>query len=110
MFDEDISFTSGLNVTRLGSDYIVPSLKRDYRAGGNDNITFMFDPFNDGANAFVFGINPLGVRREALITEGGTRFDQFQDAWDNKWEGSARIEDGYWSAEIAIPFSTLEIQ
>ena len=76
-----------------GKDYIIPSLRRDYRAGGNDNITFLFDPFNDGTNAFVFGINPYGVRREALISEGGANTDNWQSAWDNRWEGAAQIHD-----------------
>jgi uncharacterized protein DUF5916 len=90
-----------------GREYIVPSLRRDFRAGGNDNITFMFDTFNDGANAFVFGMNPYGVRREALITEGGSSFNNFQSAWDNKWDGEAVISDDYWTVEMAIPFKTL---
>ena len=51
MFDEDKLYI-GAKCYAPGTEYIVPSLKRDYRAGGNDNITFMFDPFNDGANAF----------------------------------------------------------
>jgi len=93
-----------------GSDYIIPSLKRDYRAGGNDNITFLFDPFNDGSNAFVFGMNPYGVRREALITEGGTSFSSWKSAWDNKWDGEAKIYDDYWTLEIAIPFKTLRFK
>ena len=47
------------------------------------------------------------MRREALIVEGGTDFDQFQTSWDNKWDGTAAIHDDHWSLEIAIPFSTL---
>ena len=90
-----------------GDEYITPSLKRDYRAGGNDNITFLFDPFNDGANAYVFGINPFGVLREALISEGGQQFSNFRGEWDNKWDGAAQIHDDHWSLEVAIPFSTL---
>ena len=51
-----------------GNKYIIPSLKRDFRAGGNDNVTFVFDSYNDRTNAFVFGINPLGVMREGVYT------------------------------------------
>jgi len=90
-----------------GSEYIVPSLKRDYSAGGNDNITFLFDPFNDGSNAFVFGMNPYGVRREALITEGGASGRNWMSAWDNKWDGATKINDDNWTVEMAIPFKTL---
>lgn len=93
------------------SDYIVPSLRRDYTSSGSDNITFLFDTFNDATNAFVFGINPYGVLREALITNGGQDFRRdWYSAWDNKWTGEAKIQDGYWSAEVAIPFTTLRFQ
>lgn len=90
-----------------GNDYIVPSLRRDYRAGGNDNITFLLDPFNDRTNAFVFGMNPYGVTREALISNGGRGRDSWDSSWDNKWDGISKIHDGFWVCEIAIPFSTL---
>lgn len=90
-----------------GDDYVVPSLKRDYRAGGNDNISLMFDTFNDRTNAFLFGMNPLGVRREALISNGGMELSDFQTSWDNKWKGESKIHDGFWVSEMAIPFSTL---
>ena len=44
----------------VGKDYIITSLRRDFRAGGNDNITFLIDPFNDRTNAFVFSKTPCG--------------------------------------------------
>ncbi len=91
-----------------GSDtYVTPSLRRDYRAGGNDNITLLFDTFNDGMNAFVFGTNPYGVQREALIANGGSQSGDFNTAWDNKWYSSTQRYNKYWIAEFAIPFKTL---
>ena len=70
----------------LSKDFVVPSLKRDYRASGNDNITLLIDPFNDGINAFMFGTNPAGVQREGLISGGGTSLRGFTTSWDNKWK------------------------
>jgi len=91
--------------------YIVPSLRRDYSAGGSDNLTFIFDPFNDRTNAFVFGMNPLGVMREALIFNGGQNGGRDWDSsWDNRWTGVSKIHDGYWACEIAIPLSTLRFK
>jgi hypothetical protein len=89
------------------SNYIVPTLRRDYRAGNSDNVTLVIDPFNDRINAFVFGMTPLGVQREALISGGGQNTQDFSTAWDNKWYGEAGIHDGYWVAEFQIPFKTL---
>ena len=88
-------------------EYIITSLKRDFQAGGNDNLSLLFDPFNDRRNAFLFGLNPYGVKREAIITEGGGSNSNFTTAWDNKWEGDAKIYDGYYVCEFAIPFKTL---
>ena len=92
------------------SDYMVPTLKRDYDFFGNDNISILFDTFNDKTNAFLFGMNPLGVRREALISNGGRQFGDFAESWDNKWDGESKIHDGYWIAEFAIPFKTIRFQ
>ncbi|MCB0643269.1 MAG: carbohydrate binding family 9 domain-containing protein, partial [Phaeodactylibacter sp.] len=89
---------------------VTPSLRRDFRAGGNDNISLIFDTFNDKTNAFLFGINPYGVRREALISGGGSTLEGFQTSWDNKWDGEAMIYEGYWTAELAIPFKTLRFK
>lgn len=90
-----------------GKNYIVPSLKRDFSAGGSDNITLLFDSFNDKTNAFIFGLNPMGVRREALLSNGGASFSDFATSWDNKWYGTSKIYDKYWTGEMAIPFKTL---
>ena len=91
-----------------GKDYVTPSLRRDFRAGGNDNLTFLLDTYQDKSNAFVFGMNPFGVKREALISNGGNNpRNDWNGAWDNKWDGASAIHDGYWSCELAIPFSTL---
>lgn len=102
----------GVRCHTSGSDYVVQSLKRDYSFSSNDNITLLFDTYNDKTNAFVFGMNPLGVRREALISNGGrTRGEStFASSWDNKWYGTAKIKGNYWEAEFAIPFKTLRFQ
>ena len=87
--------------------FVIPSLRRDYRAGGNDNITFIFNPFRDKTNAIVFGMNPYGVTREALIYNGGESNTDFREEWDNKWRGESYIGEDYWSCEMVIPFASL---
>ena len=97
----------GIKCYATGNDWIVNSLRRDYRAGGADNITLLFDTFDDGTNALYFGINPEGVRREGIISNGGNVLRDFSTSWDNKWKGEAQKYDGYYTAELEIPFSTL---
>jgi hypothetical protein len=88
-------------------NYVTPSLRRDYRGEANDGFTITIDAFQDKTNAVLFGTNPFGVQREGLIVNGGTNRNDFDQAWDNKWFSEAKIYDGYWIAEMAIPFKTL---
>lgn len=107
MLYDDATLYVAAKCHSIGDAYITPSLRRDYRAGGNDNFTLVFDTFNDGRNAYVFGVNPFGVQREALIANGGNQSSDFNVSWDNKWSADAQRYDGYWIAECAIPFRTL---
>ncbi|UII80479.1 DUF5916 domain-containing protein [Flagellimonas sp. CMM7] len=100
----------GIKVNTEGDDYVIPSLQRDYRAGGNDNISLLFDTFNDGTNAFLFGMNPYGVRREALISNGGTDLRGFTTSWDVKWRGESKMYDGYYICEMAIPLTSFKFK
>ena len=104
---DDQNLYVGIKCFGAGKDWIVSSLKRDFRAGGNDNITLIFDSFDDRTNGFFFGINPLGVIREGIITNGGNSRQDFSTAWDNKWKGESKIFDDYYTAEMEIPLSTL---
>jgi hypothetical protein len=108
-YDDEFLYI-GVKCYAISNEYITPSLRRDYSAGGSDNITLLFDTYNDQTNAFVFGINPYGVRREALISNGGTSSEDFVESWDNKWFGKSKIHDKYWVAEFAIPFKTLRFK
>ena len=100
----------GITVYAAGNDYVVPTLQRDFRAGGSDNITLMFDTFNDGTNAFLFGTNPFGVRREALVSNGGTTLSGFTTSWDVKWRGETKMYDNYYVSEWAIPLTSFKFK
>ena len=86
-------------------DVVVSSLKRDFSALTNDNVSLLFDTFNDGTNAFFFGVTPYGVQREGLVSEGGSAFN---NTWDIKWKAEAQRFENYYTVEIAIPFSSLK--
>ena len=50
---------------------MVSSLKRDFSARSNDNVTVLFDTFRDGQNAFFLFVSAYGVQREGLISIEG---------------------------------------
>lgn len=93
-----------------GNDFITTSLRRDYDFFGNDNVTILFDTYNDQTNALVFGMNAHGLRREATVANAGQSPSDFDDSWDNKWQGAAKQYSDKWTAEMAIPFSTLRFK
>ncbi len=100
----------GITVKSVGDDWVIPSLRRDFRASGNDNVNLVFDTFNDGTNAFMFGINPYGVQREVLISGGGTDLRGFNTAWDVKWKGESKRYESYYTAELAIPLTSFKFK
>ncbi len=110
MLYDDKNLYVGIKINTAGRNYVIQSLKRDFRAGGNDNISLLFDTFSDGTNAFLFGTNPYGVRREALISGGGTQRSGFTTSWDVKWKGDAKIYDDYYTAEMVIPLSSFKFK
>jgi hypothetical protein len=110
MLYDDQKLYIGIKVYSSDDNYVIPSLRRDFRAGGSDNITLMFDTFNDGVNAFLFGSNPSGVRREALVSGGGNSLRGFTTSWDTKWVGETKQYNGYYISEWAIPLSAFKFR
>ena len=104
---DDVNLYIGIKCHTTGNEFVVPSLRRDYSFRGSDNFTIFFDTYKDKTNAFIFGINPYGVLREALLFNGGRGVGDFAMSWDNKWRGEAARFEDYWTAEIAIPFKVL---
>lgn len=110
-YDEQFVYISA-KLYNLPGDrkYVTPSLRRDYRGEANDGFTVVIDPFQDNTNAFQFGVNPFGVQREGLISNGGATSEDLSLSWDNKWYAEAKTYDGYWIAEMAIPLKTLRFK
>lgn len=107
---DDKNIYIAIKARSVGKNYSLQSLKRDFRGSGSDSFSLVFDTFNDGTNAFLFGINPYGVRREALISNGGGDPQDFNLSWDVKWKGDAKMYDGYFTAEMIIPFTSLKFK
>ncbi len=88
--------------------FVVSSLRRDFDGSSNDNVTIMFDTFRDGNNAFLFGVTPYGVQREAFLSEGGVTTEGFNSTWDIKWQTESKMYKDQYVVELAIPFTSLK--
>ena len=98
----------GIEAQAVDEKFIVSSLRRDFSARTNDNVTVLFDTFRDGQNAFLFGVSAYGVQREGLISERGASINGFSLTWDTKWQSECvRLKDRF-IIEIAIPFSSIK--
>jgi len=72
--------------------------------GPDDAVGVVLDTFNDERRNYLFMVNPMGVQLDTIETADGGA------AWDGIWASAATITDWGWSAELAIPFSTLRFQ
>lgn len=107
LFD-DTHIYIGAKAIGIGADFMVSSLKRDFSARSNDNVTFLFDTFRDGQNAFLFGVNAYGVQREGLISDRGVAISGFNLTWDIKWLAESTINRDSFTIEIAIPLNSIK--
>ncbi|NDP28869.1 MAG: carbohydrate binding family 9 domain-containing protein [Flavobacterium sp.] len=107
---DDKNLYIGIKAYSIGKNYALQSLKRDFRGSGNDSFSLLFDTYNDGTNAFLFGINPQGVLREGLISNGGTDINNLNLSWDVKWQGDSKIYDDYFTTEMIIPLTSLKFK
>ena len=107
---DDTALYVGIKAEAINNDFVITSLRRDFSGIRNDNVTILFDTFNDGTNAFGFGITPYGVRREFLVSSGGAARENYNFAWDVKWQGESKIHDTYYTAEMMIPFTSLKFE
>lgn len=80
------------------------SRDRDADLSGEDHVTLVFDTFLNGRSGYVFSINSLGARYDALITNAG---EGERREWDTAWEAAVVQQSSGWSAEIRIPIQGL---
>lgn len=110
-YDDQFLYVSAVAYhNKSGGDYVISSLRRDFRGPGLDGLAIILDPFQDLTNGFFFGLSPAGVQREGLISNGYLRGEDLDLSWDNKWYGEAKINEDNWTVEIAIPFKTLRFK
>ena len=87
---------------------VAKEMERDSPMGQNDDsITLVLDTFADRRNCYSFEFNANGARTDALVTDEG---QEINTEWDGVWSVAARRDGAGWSAEVAIPFSTLRFE
>jgi hypothetical protein len=72
---------------------------------GDDQLGIEIDTFNDERRCYNFFINPLGVKEDSIA-----KGNEWDFSWDTIWDAKTQLHGWGYSAEIAIPFSSLRIQ
>jgi len=77
--------------------------RRDEFLSADDRFMWVLDPYFDARTGYFFEINPSGLMGDSLLGSGGFGGRE----WDGIWTAKVRRSEIGWTAEIEIPFRTL---
>jgi len=91
------------------------------RIGADDHVQILLSTFNDGRQATVLAVNPLGVQSDgALVETGSTSGNGFNSAVvrrevadlspDYIYQSKGRVTEYGYEVEVRIPFKSLRYQ
>jgi hypothetical protein len=106
LFDEEYLYLSFVLYDSQPDRITARDLRRDSRMDTDDSITVILDTFNDHRNGFIFQVNPLGTKYDALLRNES----EINSDWDEKWEAAAQITVEGWQVEMAIPWRALRFR
>ena len=69
----------------------------------DDRFGLMLDPFNNARSGYIFELNPLSVRDDALFQN--TTEENWN--WTGIWHGRSNMDEDGWTVEFRIPFKTV---
>ena len=78
-------------------------LTRRENFGDDDQVAVYLDTFHDKRRSYVFVLNPLGVQKDAIFTEGNGHDDSF----DTLWYSRGKLTSQGFVAWLEIPFKSL---
>ena len=103
LFDGDAIYV-GMRMYDSRPDSILAQLTRRDQGSTSDGARVFIDSYHDRRTAFVFGLNPRGVKDDFLRFDDGQGIDF---GWDAVWDGAASVDSAGWTAEFRIPLSQL---
>jgi hypothetical protein len=97
------------------SELVATEMRRDSdRLLDEDSFSLILDTFNDSRNGYMFVTTPLGAKLEQQISEEGEGNNRsglvnsnINRNWDGIWDVATQVTDDGWTAEIAIPLTTI---
>src|SRR5207247_2185667 len=78
-------------------------LTRREAIAGDDQVVLYLDTFHDGQRAYFFAVNPLGVQRDGIYSEG----QEDDDSFDTLWHSEGRVTQSGYVVRMRIPFKSV---
>ena len=103
LYDDKFLYIGAMLYDSDPSGILSYQLQRDAGLGTDDRFMWIISTFDDNRTGYFFETNPAGLLGDGLIEGGGG----FNKRWNGIWNIRTAIQDDGWSAEIRIPFSTL---
>ncbi len=94
----------GMRMTDSDAAAIVAPLGRRDGDLSTDVAYVGIDSFHDRRTAYLFGVNPAGVKIDKLFYDDGNGQD---DSWDAIWDVATTRDAQGWTAEFRIPLGQL---
>ncbi len=108
---DDNNLYIGAEIFDDPAEVIARQRARDAFLFTDDRFAWVLDTFRDGRTGYYFETNAAGVLSDGLISgsggRGGGGFGGVNRSWDGIWEVRTSRHDEGWTAEIRIPFRTL---
>jgi len=104
LYDQENLYIGALMLDSDPEGIIAQYLNQDFETHDDDVFAVTLDTFRDRRNSFMFLINPNGAVKD------GQTFDNSRTvnlAWEGVIHIQTTIHERGWTAEVAIPFTTL---
>ena len=110
VFDEDHLYIGAELLDSDADGLLANQMVRDGALNADDRLMWVLDPYFDQRSGYFFEINPAGAMGDAQLVaaQGTNEIGTTQNrAWDGIWIVRVRRHERGWTAEIDIPFRTL---
>ena len=104
LYDDQNLYVGAIMYDRDPSKLVAAGLEQDYATQDSDIFGVALDTYWDKQNAFLFAINPAGAVFDAQAFNDQQSVNQ---AWEGVVNIRTRIHELGWTAEVAIPLTTL---
>ncbi len=111
VYDASALYLGAKLYVRQASSIICRNLERDSYQPDQDAVGLILDTLNDNRTAYAFIVNSSGVRTDlAIANDAESMQPQVGNKdWNAFWDAAAAKDDGCWTVEMRIPFSSLRL-